>query len=198
MSTPQRLLLLRHGQTDWNRDRLWQGHTDIPLNETGRAQAAHLGARMRGEGIDALYTSDLKRAAETAHIVGEAIGIAPVTSPAWREIALGELEGTANRGEAVTDTVKAGGPLAPGAEDFATFQARLVAGYEEICARHADETVAVVGHGGAHRTLIAHLLEMAPRNINRLSLRNNTSVNVIEFVHGRPRLVLLNCTKHLG
>lgn len=198
MSTPDRLLLLRHGQTDWNRDRLWQGHTDIPLNETGRDQARKLGIRMRDEGLDALYCSDLQRAAETAHIVGKAVGLAPVASKAWREIALGELEGTANRGEAVTDTVKAGGPLAPGAEDFAAFQARLVAGFEELGARHAGQSVAVVGHGGAHRTLIAYLLELAPRNINRLSLRNNTSVNVIEFMEGRPRLVLLNCIRHLG
>jgi broad specificity phosphatase PhoE len=114
---------------------------------------------------------------------------------------LGRLEGAVagpktHSGEAVSETVRRG-RLAPGAEDFATLQARLVAGYEAICAQHAGRTVAVVSHGGALRTLIAWLLELPPERIDRLSLRGNTSVSEIDFRNGRPQLSLLNCTRHL-
>lgn len=202
MDTPARLLLVRHGVTDWNDQHRWQGHTDVPLNERGRAQAQAVAARLRDEPIDALYTSDLKRAAETAAIVGAALGLESVPTKAFREISLGTLEGTApspdtHRGEAVSETARSGGPLAPGAEDFETLNGRVVGGYERICAAHAGQTVAIVSHGGTLRTLIAHLIGIAPERIDRLSLKRNTSVSEIDFRRGHPQLTLLNCGRHL-
>lgn len=202
MDTPARLILVRHGVTDWNRARRWQGHTDVPLNEEGRAQARALAERLRHEPIAALHASDLRRAAETAAILGAALGLAPVLSPSWREISLGALEGTSpgegtHRGEAVSETARHGGPLAPGAEDFGSLHARLVAAYEALGAAHAGETVAVVSHGGALRTLIAHLVGIGPTRIDRLSLHRNTCVSEVDFADGRPRLTLLNCARHL-
>jgi broad specificity phosphatase PhoE len=201
--TPALLLLARHGETDWNRANRVQGHTDIPLNDEGRKQAARLAARMRTFGIRALHASDLSRAAETARIVGDAIALAPVLSPKWREIGLGALEGHDGKethrdfGEMVSAAAGRADPLAPGAEAFATFSARIVEGYERIAREHAGQTVLVVSHGGTLKTLIAHLLGLPPTRIDRLSLRANAGLSVIDFRHGRPQLALLNDARHL-
>ena len=65
------LLLIRHGETDWNAEHRWQGHADVPLNARGREQAKALAEELAPEGIDAIYASDLSRARDTAEIVGE-------------------------------------------------------------------------------------------------------------------------------
>jgi len=201
--TPALLFLARHGETDWNRERRVQGHTDIPLNDEGRRQAQRLAARMQGIAIDALVASDLVRASETARIVGDALGLAPVLSAAWREIGLGALEGRdapgANKdfGELVTAAARRPGPLAEGAETFRAFEARIVEGYAQLAREHAGKTVLVVSHGGTLKTLIAHLVGLPAERIERLSLRTNTGLSVIDFRHARPQLTMLNDARHL-
>ncbi len=90
---PQRLLLARHGTTDWNARNVWQGHKDVPLNDLGRQQAHALAERLSREPIDALWTSDLSRARETAEIVGVRLGLTPHVTEGLREIHLGTWEG---------------------------------------------------------------------------------------------------------
>lgn len=201
--TPALLLLARHGETDWNRERRVQGHTDIPLNERGREQAAKLAARLQAFEIHALHASDLSRAAETARIVGESLRLLPRLSPAWREIGLGALEGRdapgahKDFGELVSAAARQEAPLADGAETFASFEARIVAGLERLGRDHAGRNVLVVSHGGTLKTLIAHLLGLPATRIERLSLRHNAGLSVIDFRHGRPQLALLNDARHL-
>ena len=88
---------IRHGETDWNRQRRLQGWQDIPLNEAGRQQAAQLAARMRDEAVqtrfDALYSSDLQRARDTAQPVAEQLDLRIRTEPGIRERGFGVLEG---------------------------------------------------------------------------------------------------------
>ncbi|MBW2281248.1 MAG: histidine phosphatase family protein [Deltaproteobacteria bacterium] len=200
---PRTLLLARHGETDWNRSRRLQGHTDIPLNDLGRRQAHRLADRLAGSDIAAIQASDLVRAAETAKILGEALGLEPALQSAWREIDLGDLEGqdgvetTRAHGELISAAARADGPLGRGGESFRDFHARIVAGYERICRDHADRTVLLVSHGGTLKALIAHLIGLDPVQIGRLSLRGNTSLSTLDFQHGRPQLTLLNCTSHL-
>lgn len=88
-----RLLLVRHGETDWNAAGRIQGCTDTPLNARGRAQALALAGRLRGERPQRLYTSPLRRARETAAIVGAELALEPETVEALREISFGEWEG---------------------------------------------------------------------------------------------------------
>ena len=116
-----RLHLIRHGLTDWNALGKVQGHADIPLNEEGRAQAHQLAARMEGTPLQALYTSDLQRAAETARILGARLGLDAVLDPAWREVDVGDHEGGT------------GAPLGG-------FMAWIAAGHDE----HGGETYDVV------------------------------------------------------
>ena len=85
------LLLARHGETDWNRDHRWQGHSDPPLNETGRRQAAALAAQLTD--LDAIYSSDTERAHETAGIVAERLDLPVTTDERLREVSFGDWEG---------------------------------------------------------------------------------------------------------
>src|SRR5947199_3660663 len=87
------LLLIRHGETDWNAEHRWQGHADVPLNARGREQAKALAEELAPEGIDAIYASDLSRARDTAEIVGERLGVPVVLDPDLREIDVGSREG---------------------------------------------------------------------------------------------------------
>jgi broad specificity phosphatase PhoE len=87
------LLLVRHGETDWNAEGKLQGHTDRPLNPYGRRQAQALADRLATESIDALYASDLSRARETPEILGEKLGLAVAVDPDLREKNWGNWEG---------------------------------------------------------------------------------------------------------
>ncbi len=87
------ILLARHGETDWNRENRFQGHADPPLNETGRAQAAELAAALANEPLAAVYSSPLRRAFETAQIVGAPHGLEPVPVDALREVDVGSWQG---------------------------------------------------------------------------------------------------------
>ncbi|MHC4938727.1 MAG: histidine phosphatase family protein [Planctomycetota bacterium] len=194
----KRLLLARHGETDWNRDGLYQGHADIPLNETGLAQARALAARLASETIDALVASDLQRATETARIVGERLGLEPRLCAKWREIDVGSMTGMncneapAHIREVLSAAARSEDPIAPGAETFLQVQSRIRAAYDEL----DGETVLVIGHGGTLKVLISTLIGLPPTNIENLSLRGNTSVSEISFAHGRPQLVMINDTRH--
>ena len=199
---PARLILVRHGETDWNRTKRCQGQTDVPLNETGREQARALALSVEGWGIAALVSSDLLRASETARILGKAAEIQPHLDAAWRELHLGALEGAPHSEipgsrEIISEVARSGGPIAEGGESFARFHERLLAGYERICREHEGEIVAIVSHGGTLKALIAHLIGLDPGQVDRLSLRGNTSVSVIDYRHARPQLVLFNDTCHL-
>jgi 2,3-bisphosphoglycerate-dependent phosphoglycerate mutase len=90
---PTTIVLVRHGETDWNRERRYQGHADQPLNDQGREQARRLAELLRDESLSAVYTSPLRRASETASIIGRSLGLEPVELEALREIDVGEWQG---------------------------------------------------------------------------------------------------------
>jgi broad specificity phosphatase PhoE len=136
------ILLARHGETDWNRDLRFQGHADAPLNDTGRAQAGRLAEALRSEELAAVYTSDLRRAAETAEIVGGALGLPVVADPRLREIDVGSWQG---RTRAEIDGAPWDG------ETYDHHRERAVAALLAIAASHPSERVLVVAHGGTLR-----------------------------------------------
>jgi broad specificity phosphatase PhoE len=147
------LLIARHGETDWNRERRWQGHADLPLNDTGREQARALARELAPDPPSAVYTSDLARSRETAAIVAGELGL-PVTSDArLREVDVGEWsgllwseieerypEGAARR--------LAGGTGWEEGEAYSAMGRRVVAALLEIGAAHEGGRVLVVTHGG--------------------------------------------------
>ncbi|MGE0229065.1 MAG: histidine phosphatase family protein [Dehalococcoidia bacterium] len=204
MDTIAELLVVRHGETPWNEQGRIQGHMDIDLNARGRHQASLLASRLRGCGVDAIHSSDLVRAASTASILGQSLGLTPSLSPRWRELGLGDLEGQESRvsplefGELISAAANSVQPLVPGAETFASLEARLLEGLADLHVRHPGATVCLVTHGGAGKVLMAHLIGLPPGYTNRLSMRGNCGLSKIDFRGGRPQLTLLNDTSHLA
>ncbi len=161
------LFLARHGETDWNRANRWQGHTDVALNDVGRAQAAALGARLRGLGVARVFASDLSRARETAEIVAGLLGAPFLGVDAdLRERGFGVFEGL-TRVECEARHPEAwrlysGDPRCPppGAEPHDRVVARMGAALRRLAAAPdgADDPgpALVVSHGGAIRALLSH------------------------------------------
>jgi probable phosphoglycerate mutase len=153
------LLLTRHGETDWNAQRRWQGHSDPPLNERGREQARELAAML--DGVDVIYASDLARARETAEILGRRLGLEVRLDPRLRERSFGAWEGKTwdeleERFAEALDRWRAGETHGPDdAEPYQDFSRRVESFLEDILARHPGEMVLVVGHGGSIRAIHA-------------------------------------------
>lgn len=144
-----RLLLVRHGETDWNLRRIWQGHADAALNETGRAQARALAERLAGVRFDAAYASDLSRAHATAVAILAGRDLELRLETGLREIDVGEWAGL-TRAE-IRERWPDG--ACPGGEDVEAFRARVVAAVTRIAAAHEGESVLVVTHGGCIRSV---------------------------------------------
>src|SRR5690348_5006651 len=153
------ILLLRHGQTDANATGVLQGHQPTPLNELGVRQARLLGTRLVGYSprIEAIVSSDLPRAVQTAEPIASACGVPLLTDRAWRERGFGEFEGKPV-GERHTWHAVAGGIDPPGAEPYDTFQLRIRDALLALPGRFAGKSaVAVVTHGGPCRAVLRML-----------------------------------------
>lgn len=147
------IFLVRHGETDWNRERRVQGHADRPLNEVGREQAAALAAELAGESIDAVYASDLVRARDTALAVASALGLEVVPHAGLREKHFGTWEGLLDHEVLERYPQAATGPWGDG-ETTGQLAERVLAALHEIAARHPGETVLAVSHGGPLRAVL--------------------------------------------
>jgi broad specificity phosphatase PhoE len=154
------LLLVRHGETDWNVERRFQGHADPPLNATGRKQAQALADELAGTQIEAVYTSDLVRARETAEIVGARVGSPVIALRELREIDVGEWQGLTwpEIEERFPDGVRdwhAEGHGWRAGETYEQLAERVLAAAQRIASQHPDERVLIVGHGGTVRVVRA-------------------------------------------
>ncbi len=199
-----RLMLIRHGETDWNATLRYQGHANIPLNEQGRAQAQKAGARLAHYRAAAIYTSDILRAAETAEIVGAATGLTPEPMPNLREIDVGQWEGLtpeelyrrfpehmAAFDRDPARTVRLGG------ESYAQLQERALIALNDIHAAYpGDELVLAVSHGGTIRALLCHIIGLDLAHFGRLWLDNGSFTELRHGAHGW-RLVRLNDVAHM-
>jgi len=149
-----RILLARHGETDWNRERRWQGQSDTPLNDTGREQARALAEELAGEPLDAVYSSDLIRAHETARVVAEQRGLDVVAIRDLRERSFGSLEGL------TTDEIQARYPGLElpwsDGEPREAMAERVLGALKRIAETHPDAHVLVVSHGGPLRAVLTH------------------------------------------
>jgi broad specificity phosphatase PhoE len=172
-SSERHLFLVRHGETDWNAAGRWQGHTDVPLNATGRAQALAVAARLRAEGVRAIATSDLCRARGTAEIVGAALGLeVGLVDAALRERAYGSWEGLTRSEceerfpEEWARHVSEPRTPPPGGESADALLARVVPAIHRAARRLASPAV-VVTHGGVMRAFLAEALRAAPADAPR-------------------------------
>jgi broad specificity phosphatase PhoE len=181
------LLLVRHGQSTWNSEHRIQGQLDPPLSEEGRRQAERVGRRLAGRRLAGFYSSDLKRAFETAQAIGLATGLEAEPTPGLREIYLGEWEGlrsdeVAERfPEAWATWSKWGGDwdIVPGGEGADLFGKRVAAAVDAILQRHSHGDVLVVTHGGVIQMTLNRIVGRASRGLFPFKIQN-ASITVIE------------------
>jgi len=171
------ILLARHGETDWNLNRRVQGHSDTPLNDTGRAQAQALGEELAGERIDAVYSSDLVRAHETARAVAEPRGLGVTAIRDLRERHFGTWEGMTDdeifaRFDPTPETSWGDGETR---EEMAE---RVLDALRRIAATHPGSRVLVVSHGGPLRAVLSHC------GVDGVGRIDNCHVVRVEIVDG--------------
>jgi probable phosphoglycerate mutase len=151
-----RVMLVRHGESTWNAEKIWQGQADPPLSALGEQQAAD--AARHVDGVDAIWSSDLVRARRTAEIVAGSRGLQVVLDERLRERDAGEWQGlTRAEIEERFPGYLASGLRPPGYEDDAALTVRTLAAVDAIGAAHPGRSVLVVTHGGVVRTLERHL-----------------------------------------
>jgi probable phosphoglycerate mutase len=154
------IVLVRHGETDWNRDNRFQGHADPPLNEVGRAQARDLAPQLADEPFGALYSSPLLRAHETAAILGDRLALATRTSRALMEVDVGSWSGL-TRGEIelrFPEGYRRWLEYDHGWEDGESYEElgrRVQGGLLAIAKTHPEQSVIAVTHGGPIRSALA-------------------------------------------
>ncbi len=196
-----RVVAVRHGQTDWNAQTRIQGQIDIALNAAGREQARRLGRALAGEHFDAVYASDLQRAADTARAVAEGAGLPLRTEVSLRERGFGSFEGLTwaeveqrhpeeSRRWRERDTRF--GP--PGGETLAGFYERALNALAAIAARHRGQHIAIVTHGG--------VLDVLYRAASRIAIDaprtwqlGNAAINRV--LHGEQGFTMVGWNDHL-
>ncbi len=198
----KRILLIRHGQTDWNSEGRWQGHIDVPLNGGGLEQAQALALHLKHQPITAIYSSDLLRARQTAAPLAQALGLPVHADARLRELNLGKFQGLTNAEissqypqQAVQMREDYLGFPFPGGESRRMMQGRALAAFREIAAREPGPEIVVVTHGGTIRVLLMALFEDRD-DIRRFSLYN-TSICTIEMEDERFYLTEAAATPHL-
>jgi phosphoserine phosphatase len=184
------VLLARHGQSDWNAARRWQGHADRPLTEKGRAQATALAERLAHIELDGVYSSTLRRATDTARVVAEAQGLELVQLPELREVDVGSWSGL-TREEAEERFPEGfarwreGFPGWEDGEDYDEMAQRVIGAVVELALAHEDGRVLVVSHGGPIRAIHAAALGLDVHEYRRLRpVEPNARLSAVCYVKG--------------
>lgn len=187
-----RVGFVRHGTTEWNREKRIQGATDVPLNGEGVREARLLAERLKEESWDVIYSSDLSRAYETARIIAGAMNrTVEGTEPGLREKQFGEAEGTTEEerirrwGESWRSKIR-------GAETDEEVFRRGKEALDLLLERHPGQNILIVSHGAWIVCMLTRLLPDV-----ELPYIGNTSVSVLEHRDGQWHPVLLGCQKHL-
>jgi broad specificity phosphatase PhoE len=199
--TVKRIVLIRPGETDWNRLGRWQGWVSIPLNELGRRQAYALANFIRHIGMGALYTSDLQRALETAECLAEPLGFTPIPDVRLRERNIGLWQGLTldemrawypEEYAAMLNDVN--GYRVPGGESRTDVRQRVIAAFNDILKRDQNETVGILSHTTAIKVLLGDLIPgYNPIDVDL----DNTSVTTIRRKDGEWELVAVDDVMHL-
>ena len=197
-----RVILIRPGETDWNRQGRWQGWVASPLNDYGRAQAKALARYIRNIGLKALYSSDSRRAIETAEILGEQLGFEPVFDARWRERDIGAWQGMSLdeiRSWSVNDYKKLQADnenfQVPDGESRADVRKRVLDAFNDILAEDKGSTVGIITHTTSTHALLDSLIDRY--DIYAAVLGNSAVTTIHRNEDGQWELVALNDLSHL-
>lgn len=203
---PSKLILIRHGETDWNVKRRIQGWKGTGLNALGRRQAKLLAERLSRIGLklDALLSSDLKRSYETALAIGQKLGLKPQKDLSWRERNFGDWEGRS------IEQVLAKYRLGPkqrqdpflafepkGGENMTRFAQRIRKAMEAVEVRYHAKTIGIVTHGGPMRIAACLATEIPAKKYFLLGRPGNTALSIIGSQSGISWLERYNDMSHL-
>lgn len=202
------LILLRHGETDWNRELRFQGHVDVPLNDIGHEQARRVAARLATEAVHHLVSSDLTRAQQTARPVAQhnlqALPLAPVTDAALREQCFGVIDGMRVADIKVqypdewAQWVQFDADFAfSGGESTRQFHARVMAAVGGLARQHGGRTLVVVTHGGVLDMIYRTALSL-PLSGARQSLIPNAGLNRVRIQGDSIEILTWADTQHLA
>jgi len=197
---PTKIILIRHGETLWNLRKRYCGFIDASLNNKGKSQAAYLRSKLKGEKVHKVYSSDRKRAIQTAKIIFKDLEIEKI--PDLREMHFGVFEGLTHR----EITKKYPGiykkwldepfsVLIPAAEDLNSFKRRVVSVFKKIILLNHNKTIAVVCHGGTIGMFICNILKT--KDFWKY-MPSSGSLSIVEYKDGKSKIRLLNDVSHLS
>lgn len=192
------LILVRHGETEWNKARLFQGQLNSPLTRLGLAQAAQTAERLQTEQVSAIYSSDSGRAMQTAEVIGKRLGLDITPDPRLREIDVGSWSGLGD--------VEVKARFLPeweawqrdhnvargGGETNYQVQERGVATIKAIADSHPGEVVVVVSHGGTIKLITAWVIGLPVTSLPNFRGPGNCNLNYFEYLPDTHRFRLLN------
>ncbi len=194
------IYLVRHGETQWNQQKRYQGQRDIPLDDVGFGQAERAAERLATSGASFVVSSDLSRALHTAVSIGDRLGLTVVTSTLWRERAYGGWEGL-TRAEIqdlypeewrkVHANPHASGPR--GGETLAELRSRAILALQWVLAKYPDQTGVVVTHGGLMRVLLAWIAGEEKPEFHL----DNGGISLIANTNADLSVISINDTSHL-
>jgi len=193
------LVLIRHGSTAWNKEYRYCGFTDIELNNKGKIQARRLRERLKSQGVDRIYTSDRKRAIQTAGIIFEGYDIEKI--PDLREMHFGIFEGLTYKEilkrypEIYKEWIENPfGTVIPSGENLDIFKKRVVRTFNKIIAKHPNQSIAIVCHGGAISIFITHILKT--RDFWKY-IPDSASLSILEVKDKKFKIRVFNDVRHL-
>jgi broad specificity phosphatase PhoE len=197
------IILVRHGQTPWNKDKIFRGSVDIPLNDQGREEARLAGEWLKGETIQAAYTSPLSRSRDTAAAIARHHNLPVVDLPGLSDLCYGDWQGLPlsevkvkyadlyRQWEAAPHTVRF-----PGGETLDEVKARALVGVMEVVKRHPGETMLLSAHRAVNKVLIAAFIGLDNSHFWRIG-QDTTAINRFHWVNGVWHIMLVNDTCHL-
>lgn len=198
-----RIILVRHGQTEWNREERFRGQEDIPLNATGREQARRVAYRLGNDPITAVYASPLHRSIQTAEIIAAAHGLDVQVDEAFLDINYGTWAGLSPAEVAARDPemyhLWCTAPhlvRPPRGECLEDVRTRVLRGIEHIVLRHPEATSVVVGHQVVNKVLLCAILGLDNSAFWRIR-QDNACINIFIAENGSYEVVCLNDTCHL-
>jgi broad specificity phosphatase PhoE len=200
-----RLILVRHGETDWNRQMRVQGRSDVELNETGRRQVQALASALKEESFEAIYASPLKRSLQTAQAINLFHGVEIEVDDGLKELDVGDFDGL--RGDELRarfssfwqrwTSDEAASVRFPHGESLQQLRRRAWAALQRINQRHRHGAVVAVSHYFVITSIICETMGLDLSRFRRFRPLDATAVSIIDLEESRATLKLFNDTCHL-
>ena len=197
------IYLVRHGQTAWNREEIFRGRTDVPLDETGLKQAELAGEYLKEVKIDAIYSSPLSRALETAEKIARFHNLKVQPLEGIIDMSFGNWEGHAHQEIKKNDSEtyrrwreEPHLVRLPGGESLDDVRVRSMAALEEVIRKHPGKALIIVSHRVVNKVLICGILGLDNSHFWQIS-QDPTAINLIQYRNGKYILSLMNETCHL-